>query len=151
MALLDDFKKLKREGRFAEINTLLPYAALVGFDCIERDGAVLSVLRARESNIGNTLIRAVHGGVVSALLEHAGAMQVIYEADPLDAMPKVVNLTVDYLRPCLADEDTFARGFVVKHGRRVANLRVEAWQSDPSKPVAVGLVHFLMGGEGGAL
>ena len=33
-------------------------------------------------------------------------------------------------------EDTFARGVIIRQGRRVANVRVDAWQSDPGKLVA---------------
>jgi acyl-coenzyme A thioesterase PaaI-like protein len=58
-------------------------------------------------------------------------------------VPKIVNLSVDYLRPALA-LDTFARGTVIKQGRRVANVRVEAWQNDPARPVAAAHAHFLL-------
>jgi acyl-coenzyme A thioesterase PaaI-like protein len=38
-----------------------------------------------------------------------------------------------------------ARGTVVKQGRRVANVRVEAWQGDPDRPVAAAHAHFILG------
>jgi hypothetical protein len=31
-----------------------------------------------------------------------------------------------------------------KHGRRIANVRVLAWQDDPAKPVAAGIGNFLL-------
>jgi hypothetical protein len=33
---------------------------------------------------------------------------------------------------------------IVKHGRRIANVRVIAWQIDESKPVAAGIGNFLL-------
>jgi acyl-coenzyme A thioesterase PaaI-like protein len=40
--------------------------------------------------------------------------------------------------------DTFARGRVIRQGRRVANVRAEAWQESPDKPVAAAHAHFLL-------
>ena len=45
-------------------------------------------------------------------------------------VPRIVNVSIDYLRPCRA-EDTFARGSIIRQGRTVANVRVTAWQDDP--------------------
>lgn len=137
-------RELKLQRDIEGINRLIPYSQVVGLECVVGiGGSLLTVLRHRPSNIGNTTIPAIHGGVVGALLEHAAAMQLIWESD-IDFLPKIINLSVDYLRPSLA-EDTFARGTVVKQGRKIANVRVEAWQSDPAKPVAAAHVHFLVG------
>jgi acyl-coenzyme A thioesterase PaaI-like protein len=40
--------------------------------------------------------------------------------------------------------ETFARAIITKHGRRVANVRAEAWQDDPARPVAAAHAHFLL-------
>ena len=40
--------------------------------------------------------------------------------------------------------DTHARGIVTRHGRRVANVRVEAWQADRATPVATAHAIFLV-------
>ena len=34
------------------------------------------------------------------------------------------------------------RAEIVKHGRRIANVRVIAWQESPDKPVAAGIGNF---------
>ncbi|MCW8836764.1 MAG: PaaI family thioesterase [Rhodospirillales bacterium] len=136
-------KKLREAGDFGAINRRIPYSSFVSLESGEDDKGLLTILRPRESNMGNTLIRAVHGGVVGALIEHAGVMQVMKDTAP-EHLPKIINLTVEYLRPCLVDEEAFARGIMVKLGRRIANVRVEVWQSDPERPVAVGHAHFLV-------
>lgn len=140
--MLKAIEDYKRAGRFADINDLIPYAAVVGLEALEDDQGLVTVLRHRPSNVGNPYVPAVHGGVVGALLEHAAILHLIHESD-LASIPKIINLSVDFLRPCLL-RDTFARGVVIKQGRRIANVRVEAWQSDPKKPVAAAHAHFLL-------
>ncbi len=135
--------ELRRLGDIAAINRIIPYAAVVGLESFDDEGGFVTVLRHRASNIGNTTIPALHGGVVGALMEHAAILHLLRETD-CETIAKTINITIDYLRPCLA-ADTFARGLVVRHGRRIANVRVEAWQSDPKKPVAAAHCHFLLG------
>jgi uncharacterized protein (TIGR00369 family) len=133
---------LKADGMISAINDLVPYARTVGLEAFFDDAGLVTVLRFRESNIGNTTIRAVHGGVIGALLEHAAMLHLIEQTD-IVSVPKIVNISVDYLRPCLA-ADTFARGQVIKQGRRIANVRIEAWQDTPERPVAAAHAHFLV-------
>ena len=132
----------KRAGNIASLSDTIPYAAVIGLETAEDEAGLLTVLRYRPSNIGNTQIPALHGGVVGALLEHAAILHLSHAAEG-DAFPKIVNISIDYLRPC-RPADTFARGTLVKQGRRIANVRVEAWQDDPAKPVAAAHVHLLM-------
>ncbi len=132
----------RRAGTIAALSETIPYAAVVGLETAEDEAGVLMVLRYRPSNIGNPQIPALHGGVVGALLEHTAIFHLIHAAED-NAFPKIVNISIDYLRPC-RPADTFARGTLVKQGRRIANVRVEAWQDDPAKPVAAAHVHLLM-------
>jgi len=41
-------------------------------------------------------------------------------------------------------KDTYARALVYKQGKRVANVRIQAWQDDENRPVACGHAHFLI-------
>jgi uncharacterized protein (TIGR00369 family) len=140
--MLKSIAKLKQSRDIAAINNLIPYARSVGLEVIVDDDDVLTVLRFHDDNIGNYIIRAIHGGVVGALLEHAAIVHLLAETEAA-VVPKIVNLSVDYLRPCMA-ADTFARGRVIRQGRRVANVRAEAWQESPDKPVAAAHAHFLL-------
>ena len=58
-------------------------------------------------------------------------------------MPKIVNITVDYLRSA-GPRDVIAAAKVTKQGRRMVNVFAEAWQDDRSKPVASASAHFLV-------
>lgn len=140
---MERFEQLKREGRFVELCQMMPYAEVVGLEVVEDGDGLLTVLKARPSNIGNTMIPAVHGGVVGGLLEHAAIMLVLTSIE-LVSFPKIIDLSVDFLRPCVGGLDTFAKGIVVKLGRNIANVRVEAWQGDAARPVAAAHGHFLL-------
>ncbi len=141
--MLKSIAALKRTRDITAINRLIPYARALGLEAMIDGDALVTVLRFRDDNIGNYVLRAVHGGVVGALLEHAAILHLLMETEAA-VVPKIVNLSVDYLRPCLA-ADTFAQGRVIRQGRRVANVRAEAWQDSPARPVAAAHAHFLLG------
>jgi acyl-coenzyme A thioesterase PaaI-like protein len=143
MTFFEQVAALKEAGKFREISEMIPYSKFINLDVDEDESGLVTILRQTDSNIGNPNIPAVHGGVVGGLLEHAAILQVLMDG-AYTRFPKIVNITVEYLRPCLATEDTFARGILYKQGRSVSNVRIEAWQSDPERPVAAGHAHFLM-------
>ena len=141
--LFQQIIELKENDRFQEISQLIPYAQFVNMELLIQKDGLTTVLRQLDSNIGNTTIPAVHGGVVGALLEQAAMMEVIYRAD-ITRFPKIINISVDYLRPAIGLKDTLARATLIKQGRSVSNVRVEAWQESQQRPVAAAHAHFLM-------
>ncbi|AKH19983.1 PaaI family thioesterase [Sedimenticola thiotaurini] len=143
-SLFEKVMALKAAGEFAAISALIPYSAFVGLELVSDDQGLTTILRAKPSNVGNSSIPAVHGGVVGAMLEHAGVMHIIHECE-ISRFPRIINISVDYLRPCLGNQDTFARGYLIRQGRSVSNVRIEAWQADRQRPVAAAHAHFLMG------
>lgn len=84
-----------------------------------------------------------HGGVIGGVLEMAGfvALEAELERRGLDLRIKPINISTEYLRGGLP-ERLYARGEVVRAGRRVANVRIEAWQSDQERPVASCWMNF---------
>ena len=126
------------------LSRALPYAGFIHLDVEIENGRPLTILRGDPDNVGNPFVPMIHGGAVGALLEHAALMQVFHELElDLELPPRIINISIDYLRPCLL-EDTFARGVIIRQGRRVANVRVEAWQSDADRLVAAAHAHFLL-------
>ena len=145
--MAESIRERKERGDFWGFRREPPYAGFIGMDVEIEDGRPLTILRKDSGNIGNPFVPMIHGGAVGALLEHAALAQLLFELETgLDRRPKIVNISIDYLRPCLL-EDTFARGIIIRQGRRVANVRVEAWQSSPDKLVAAAHAHFLLPGD----
>ena len=143
----ESVQKLAQRGRTPTLGRSLPYADFIHMDVELVNGRLITTLRKDAANIGNPLVPMIHGGAVGALLEHAALMQLFFELDlDLERPPRIVNISIDFLRPCLL-HDTFAHGVIIRQGRRVANVRVEAWQSDWAKIVAAAHAHFLLPGD----
>ncbi|HHQ47922.1 MAG TPA: PaaI family thioesterase [Acidobacteria bacterium] len=116
----------------------VPFMAFLGmrFETLE-DG--LSVLRIpfRPELIGNPELPALHGGVISALLDTCGGAAVWTRIGEHDRV-STVDLRVDYLRPG-RPEDLLGRARVIRAGNRVAVTELRAYQPGaPDEPIAVG-------------
>ena len=121
---------------------VIPYAGFLGVR-LEEDGEdIVCVLPFRDDLVGNAALPALHGGVVGAFLELTALVQAVELADS-ERVPKPINFSIDYLRSA-GPRDTRGRAEIVKHGRRIANVRVIAWQDDPARPVAAGVGNFLL-------
>lgn len=139
--------ELRRTGDFAPLLATIPYARYLGLSVELVGGDPITTLAASPELVGNPLITALHGGAVGALLESAAIFKLLWEGS--SAVPKTINITVDYLRSGRADQATFARASITKHGRRIANVQMRAWHADEAVPIAVAHAHFLLGAAAG--
>jgi uncharacterized protein (TIGR00369 family) len=144
MGIIADLRARGTAADYQAFLQLMPYARFLGLsiDSIDGRGRVVTRMRFDHGIVGNPNLPAVHGGVIGAFLEMAAIVQLVREGEG-DHLPKPINLTVDFLRSA-GPRDTLAHATITKHGRRVANVRVEAWQDDPERPVAAAHGHFLM-------
>lgn len=141
-ALLEIIRGAKAANDPGSIVAAIPYARWLGFTA-ELDGAELrGRLKYSEPLIGNASLPALHGGTIGALLESTAIFEVLWKMETL-VLPKTITITVDYLRPG-RPADVHARAFVTRQGRRVANVRAEAWQEDPARPIATANALFLV-------
>lgn len=86
--------------------------------------------------VGDPYRPALHGGVLSTLLDTAGGLAAFTAVQPGDRM-STIDLRVDYVRPAgLAD--VIGEGRVLRLGNRVAVCDMVAFQEDPGRPVATG-------------
>jgi uncharacterized protein (TIGR00369 family) len=87
-----------------------------------------------------------HGGATAGLLETAGyaSLRAALAAAGRTGQLKPINITVQYLSPGKA-RPTLAAGRVTRLGRRNANVAVEAWQDDRSRPIATAVMNILIG------
>lgn len=144
MSLVAKIRSARADGDVQAAVDSIPYAAFLGITA-ELDGAggLLCTLPPRPGLIGNPHSGALHGGVVGAFLETVAALEMLWRRES-ETVPRTVNITVDYLRGA-RQQPTYAAGIITKLGRRVATVRVEAWQEERGKPVAHGHVHLLLG------
>lgn len=120
----------------------VPYARFLGLGAGMQGDELVTTMRYHDQLIGNPALPALHGGTLGALLESAAIFELLWRAETI-VLPKTITLTVDYLRSG-APVDTHARGIVTRQGRRVTNVRMEAWQTDRGAPVATAHAVFLV-------
>jgi uncharacterized protein (TIGR00369 family) len=116
-----------------------PFARCLGIRIGEDDTLVMPF---SPKIIGNPVLPAIHGGMTGAFLETTAIVGVTRELG-VAATPKPIGLTINYLRSGRA-LDSFARVSIVKQGRRVVAFEAQAWQDDPSKPIASAFGHFML-------
>lgn len=152
--------KKRRDAALRALVEGVPYIQFLGIK-VERHGDELTALLPfSDKLIGNPMVPAIHGGVTASFLEVTALVEVSWamiwddvESGRLDVdtmtnvglprLPKVIDFTVDYLRPGLP-RDAYARARVARSGRRYASVQVEAWQDNRARPIASAQAHFLM-------
>ncbi len=120
----------------------IPYVKFLGMKIDLKDGELITTLPPQEHLIGNQFLPALHGGVIGAVLETTAIVELMWRSK-FQSFPKPIDVTIDYLRSGRMLE-THANARVVKHGRRVANVQVTAWQDDIDRPIALLHGHFLL-------
>ncbi|MCP4807021.1 MAG: hotdog fold thioesterase [Proteobacteria bacterium] len=81
----------------------------------------------RPDHVGNFILPALHGGVLSALADAAGGLAVFSQLSD-DLSCATVDLRIDYLRPGRVDRDVIAHAEVVRLGNKVAVVNVDLKQ-----------------------
>ena len=132
----------KRKPDLKELVQAIPYCRFLGVETDLKGNELTTILKFSDRLIGNPVLPALHGGVVGAFLEITAVFQLMLEVE-CEELPKPVDIGIDYLRSG-RPVDTYARATVTKHGRRVCNIRAEAWQEDRSRPIAALHGHFLV-------
>ncbi len=133
------------EGRRPDLQALvdaIPYCKFLGIEVDRKGTELTTILRFDRKLIGNPVLPALHGGVVGAFLEVTAVIQLMLEVES-EELPKPVDIGIDYLRSG-KPVDTYARAIVTKQGRRVCNVRAEAWQDEHTRPIAALHGHFLI-------
>ena len=89
-----------------------------------QNDTVIMKLPFREEFVGDPHRRAMHGGVLSSVMDVAGGTACWASSGDIDARVSTVDMRVDFLLkgPC---EDLICRANVVRTGNRVAVARME--------------------------
>ena len=123
---------------------LTPYARSLGVEIVANDDP-MPLLSIDFSPSVEGRPGAYHGGATSGLLETAGysALREKLREDGREGQLKPINITVQFLSAGKARQ-TYAQGRVTRLGRRNANVTVEAWQDDRSRPIATAVMNILV-------
>lgn len=125
-----------------QILDLIPYSSFIGAEAKIEGSDVIYWLDRCPTNIGNPSLPAIHGGVIGGFLELSAAIEILYTLD-VNAVPKVVDFSLDYLRPGRY-KTIYASCTVLRQGRKLVNVTATAWQDSPDTPIATARCHFLI-------
>ena len=137
---------LNRAEEVAAFLVRTPLAQELGMRCEVMGDEMTTLMPFQEKFLGNTSIRAIHGGAIGAFLELTAQAQVFLVTEHLNRPPRPINLTVDYLRQAHA-KDLYARASITKMGRRMCSVHAEAWQDERAATVTTLMAHFMVSGD----
>lgn len=140
--LIDLIERARETRDLRLLADAIPYAKMMGIQLSAEGATIRSRMPFAEHLIGNPLLPALHGGTLGALLEHTAVFELLWDED-IVPIPKIINITVEYLRPG-RPLDTYATAIVTKQGRRVANVHARAWQEGEDRPIATANAHLLL-------
>ncbi|AKH69243.1 hypothetical protein IMCC21906_01565 [Spongiibacter sp. IMCC21906] len=135
----DDYP-LAADQELQDFKAWVPYANTLGMEILEGDN--YCVLPPRQSNVGNFSLPALHGGAIAGFMEMSAVIAVIKKTG-ISRIPKIVDISVDYLRAGLF-KDTYSRCKVNYLGQRMVNVSITAWQDSEDKPIANARAQFLL-------
>ncbi|AFT67504.1 MAG: acyl-coenzyme A thioesterase PaaI-like protein [Cycloclasticus pugetii] len=142
MSLVEKINDIKLRHDYEAIVELIPYAKTIGVETSMVGESIVSSLRFMESNIGNPAVPALHGGVIAGFMENSALLHLIWEIELVN-IPKIIDVSIDYLRPGQTTT-TYSKCDIVRLGSRVALCNIIAWQEDINKPIAQARGHFLL-------
>jgi uncharacterized protein (TIGR00369 family) len=107
---------------------IVPFNRLLGLrgESVGRGKAVMT-LAVREDFIGDVRRPALHGGVLSTLIDTAGGLAA-WSALGDDESVSTVDLRVDYLEPAGLGAPLRAEAELIRKGNRVCHVRVSVLQ-----------------------
>ena len=118
---------------------LIPFNKWVGIQLLEIErGRLTARVPFRDVLIGDPTRPAIHGGVISTLVDTVGggAVFTLVQAHTGDKVA-TIDLRVDYLLPG-RPADLFAEAQVIRVGNRVGVASIEVTQEGAEGPIAVG-------------
>jgi len=106
----------------------VPFNRLLGIhaESVGHGRAVL-VMAVRPEHVGDTRRPALHGGVVSALIDTAGGAAAWSALGPGESV-STVDLMVDYLEPARVAGPLRAEAELIRKGNRVCHVRARVTQ-----------------------
>jgi acyl-coenzyme A thioesterase PaaI-like protein len=142
VAMQASLRQARAESSPQQILDLIPYSSFIGAQAKVEGDNVRYWLDRRPSNIGNPSLPAIHGGVIGGFLELSAAIEILYTLD-VELFPKVVDFSLDYLRPGRY-KTIYANCTVLRQGKKLVNVTATAWQDNPETPISTARCHFLI-------
>ncbi|MCE9678931.1 PaaI family thioesterase [Shewanella sp. AS1] len=142
MNVKEILKKATELNDFSHLLEHVPYAKFIGMQVVRFGDELVFQLPAKDENIGNPTLPAIHGGVIAGFMEMSAIVQLMVFMQTTK-VPKIVDFSIDYLRAGY-HRDSFAECKITRQGRRVANVNINCWQTNRKSLIATARAHFLI-------
>lgn len=126
-----------------------PLGADLGFKLVllEKAHAIVTV-DYQEKLVGNPLTRVVHGGVITALLDHASAVAVVAALDKPTSIA-TLDMRIDYMRAAEPGRTIIGDATCFKITKSVAFIRGTAYHDTIDDPIATVVCTYMLASDGG--
>ena len=130
----------------AMMATGAPQAAALGFHLVSVEpGKGRIAAPWREDLVGDPETGVIAGGVVTTLLDHTCGLAIV--SNTTQRMPTAtLDLRIDYMRAAKPKAGITAEAHCYKVTRTIAFVRAQAWDDDPSDPIATAQAAFVLQG-----
>ncbi|XKD44288.1 hypothetical protein PA7077_01045 [Pseudomonas aeruginosa] len=121
----------RRNNDYSPLVELIPYAKLLGIECLRLGDDMVFRLPANKDNIGNPTLPAIHGGVIAGFMEHAAMLHLLTFMS-IPHLPKIIDFSIDYLRAGHF-RDTYAQCQVLAPGATGGERRDQRLADHPGR------------------
>lgn len=142
MSMIETVRAARAQRDWSRLVEAVPFARFLDLRLDIKGDEFTCILPYKDKLIGNPVLPALHGGATGGFMECAAIFYLLWHREST-TVPKTIDLNFEYLRSG-RPQHTYADVYMVKLGSRVANVRVEAWQSSPDKQIAVAHGNFLL-------
>lgn len=121
------------------IEELIPFNKMLGIQLEDiSDGYALLKIPFRDELVGNPMLNALHGGLISTAMDTAGGAAGMTTLTSMEDRISTIDMRVDYLRPGQA-KDLLVEGHITRSGNRIVATAMKAYHPDEEeKPIAEG-------------
>lgn len=127
------------------MTTVTPQAAALGFRLVAVEPARGAIAVAwREDLVGDPDTGVIAGGVVTSLLDHTCGLAISAAAMTEAFSTATLDLRIDYMRPAAPRAGVTAEAHCYKLTRSIAFVRAQAWDADPTDPIATAQAAFVL-------
>lgn len=136
-------KDLKTYEYLKKLYLNLPHCRALGLAFAGEEGR-MPVLSAdwRGEFVGNNLTQVVHGGVITALADVAGAMAVAAHLSVPEFLA-TLDLRIDYLYPAVPQQRLFARAHCYRLSGQIAFVRTVCFRKNADDPFALATATYM--------
>jgi uncharacterized protein (TIGR00369 family) len=126
-----------------------PLGRDLGFKLVklEKAHAIVSI-DYQEKLVGNPITRVVHGGVITALLDHASGVAVVAALGTLTSIA-TLDMRIDYMRAAEPGRTIFGDAVCFKLTQSVAFVRGTAYHDKIDDPIATVVCTYMLASDGG--